>query len=208
MGTLIPLSPALAALGKGQPNVLADELQTAFSITVVGVLVGLVAFTIALIRERYYTKDLADLEFLREIRGDAAIYMPATVPQPSAAAPSHLTATDQPTAAAQTAADETVVVPAPGQAVSAPAGGSVPASAAAPTPAATPPAPAPAPAAPVQTAAPAAPPAFPPAAPEEKKKKFGLKKKTPKAPAPPAFPPPPPPSTTIPPSTPEDSKDS
>jgi biopolymer transport protein ExbB/TolQ len=194
MGTLIPLSPALAALGKGQPNVLADELQTAFSVTVVGVLVGLVAFTIALVRERFYTKDLADLEFLRELRGDAAIYAPATVPQPSAAAPSHLTATDQPTAASQTVADETVVVPAPGQAVSAPAGGSVPAAAAAPTPAA----PAPAPA-----AAPAAPPAYPPAAPEaEKKKKFGLKKKTPKTPAAPAFPPPPPASTTIPPAPP------
>ena len=34
MGTLIPLAPALAALGKGEPNVLADKLQTAFSITV------------------------------------------------------------------------------------------------------------------------------------------------------------------------------
>ncbi|MBJ7354719.1 MAG: MotA/TolQ/ExbB proton channel family protein, partial [Thermoleophilaceae bacterium] len=171
MGTLIPLSPALAALGKGQPNVLADELQTAFSVTVVGVLVGLVAFTIALVRERFYTKDLADLEFLRELRGDAAIYTPATVPQPSAAAPSHLTATDQPTAQSQALADETVVVPAPGQAVSAPAGGSVPASAAAPTPAA----PAAAPAAPATPAAapapPATPPAYPPAVPEAPKKK-------------------------------------
>jgi biopolymer transport protein ExbB/TolQ len=197
MGTLIPLSPALAALGKGQPSVLADELQTAFSVTVVGVLVGLIAFTVALVRERYYTKDLADLEFLREIRGDATTYAPATVPQPSAAAPSHLTSTDQPTASSPIVPDETLVVPAPGQAVSAPAGGSVPSSAAAPTPAA------PAPATPAAPAAPAAPPAYPPAvSAEAPKKKFGLKKKTPKAPAAPAFPPPPPPSTTIPPAAP------
>ncbi len=198
MGTLIPLSPALAALGKGEPSVLADELQTAFSVTVVGVLVGLIAFTVALVRERYYTKDLADLEFLREIRGDATSYAPATVPQPSAAAPSHLTSTDQPTAASPIVPDETLVVPAPGQAVSAPAGGTIPSSAAAPTPA-TPPTPAAPAAAP---GAQAAPPAYPPAAPAAApKKKFGLKKKTPKAPtAPsPAFPPPPPPSTTIPP---------
>jgi biopolymer transport protein ExbB/TolQ len=193
MGTLIPLSPALAALGKGQPSVLADELQTAFSVTVVGVLVGLVAFTIALIRERYYTKDLSDLEFLRELRGDAATITPATVPQPSAAAPSHMTATDQPVAASQIAVEDTVVVPAPGQAVSAPAGGSVPASAAAPA--------APAPAAPAPAAAPAqaAPPAYPPAIPPAPKKKFGLKKKTPPAAPTPAFPPPPPASHTIPP---------
>lgn len=186
MGTLIPLSPALAALGKGQPNVLADELQTAFSVTVVGVLVGLIAFTIALVRERFYTKDLADLEFLRELRGDAAVYVPATVPQPSAAAPSHLTATDQPTAGTQTLADETVVAPAP---TSTPA---VAAPSAAPAPAA--------PAAPAAAPAPAAPPAYPPAvAPAAPKKKFGLKKKTPKASAAPAFPPPPPAAHTIPP---------
>lgn len=198
MGTLIPLSPALAALGKGQPDVLADELQTAFSVTVVGVLVGLVAFTIAILRERFYTKDLADLEFLRELRGDAVTIAPATVAQPSAASPSHYTGTDQPTASTQVASDK-AVTQAPGQPVSAPAGSTIPAApvaASAPTP--TPiPAPAPAP----QSGA--APPAYPPPlAPEAPKKKFGLKKKTPKtpqAPAAPAFPPPPPPATTIPP---------
>lgn len=200
MGTLIPLSPALAALGKGEPNVLADELQTAFSVTVVGVLVGLVAFTIALVRERFYTKDLADLEFLREIRGDAVTIAPATVPQPSAAAPSHYTATDQPTASTQIAPDESVVVQPAGQPISAPAGGTIPAAAtsAAPTGAPTP--------QPNYAQPGATPPAYPPPplAAETPKKKFGLKKKTPKAQgaATPAFPPPPPPSTTIPPAAP------
>lgn len=182
MGTLIPLAPALAALGKGQPSVLADELQTAFAITVVGVLVGLVAFTVALVRERYFTRDLADLEFLRELRGDAAVLMPASVPQPSAAAPSHMTATDQPAAASTVTADETVVLPVP--ATPAPA---TPAPSAAP---ATPPPPVPAPG--------AAPPAFPPPA-EAPKKKFGLKKKSKAADAAPPIFPPPPPAPTIPP---------
>lgn len=88
MGTLIPLAPALAALGKGDSKVLADELQTAFAITVIGVLIGLVAFAVALFRERFYTKDLADLEFLREIRGDAgtAMTMAAAAPTPAMAA--------------------------------------------------------------------------------------------------------------------------
>jgi biopolymer transport protein ExbB/TolQ len=168
MGTLIPLAPALAALGKGQPDVLADELQTAFAITVVGVLVGLVAFTVALIRERYYTRDLADLEFLREVRGDAAVLTPASVPQPSAAAPAHTAATDQPVAASAATAAETVAMPQ-----------SVPQSAA------TPP-----------TAQPS-PPAFPPPA-TAPKKKFGLKKKSKPAASPPAFPPPPPAPTVPP----------
>ena len=184
MGTLIPLAPALAALGKGQPSVLAEELQTAFAITVVGVAVGLIAFTVALVHERYYTKDLADLEFLREIRGDAAVLTPATVPQPSGAAPAHMTSTDQP--AADTSAAATAVTSAP---VSAPTPAPAPAQAAPAVPA-----PIPAP------AQPAAAPAIPPPLPQQgdKKKKFGIKKKTPKGAPAPAFPPPPPAVTPIP----------
>lgn len=184
MGTLIPLAPALAALGKGQPSVLADELQTAFAVTVLGVLVGLLAFTVALLRERFYTRDLADLEYLREVRGDAAVLTPATAPQPAGAAPAQQALADQPTAVAETTAGATVVAPAapkdksPSIPTTPPAG-----------PQPTPPAVAQQPAA----AQPAAP-ALPPLPQEKPKKKFGIKKKTPKQPqaAPPAFPPPPP----------------
>ena len=95
MGTLIPLAPALSALGEGNPKVLADELQTAFAITVVGVMVGLVAFTVALFHERYFTKDLADLEFLREVRGDANTATPATAPSPATTPAHHQSATDR-----------------------------------------------------------------------------------------------------------------
>ncbi|MFT4050356.1 MAG: MotA/TolQ/ExbB proton channel family protein [Solirubrobacterales bacterium] len=200
MGTLIPLAPALAALGKGQPSVLADELQTAFAITVVGVLVGLVAFTVALIRERYFTRDLADLEFLRELRGDAAVLVPASAPQPSAAAPIHLTSTDQPAAPATDVSADTVVAPAPAPATPAAKPAEAPA---APISAAstgsTPVTPAGNPAAPQAPAAAANPPAFPPPVSAEPKKKFGLRKKTPKTPeAPPSIFPPPPPAATIP----------
>lgn len=64
MGTLIPLSPALAGLAKGNVNALAENLRVAFSITVVGLLVGAIAFAISLVRDRLYAQDLSDLEYV------------------------------------------------------------------------------------------------------------------------------------------------
>jgi biopolymer transport protein ExbB/TolQ len=64
MGTLIPLSPALAGLAKGNVNQLSDNLRVAFSITVVGLLVGAIAFAISLVRDRLYAQDLSDLEYV------------------------------------------------------------------------------------------------------------------------------------------------
>jgi len=62
MGTLIPLAPGLAALGNGDVASLADNLRDAFGATVVGLLVGTVAFALTLARTRMYTEDLAALE--------------------------------------------------------------------------------------------------------------------------------------------------
>ena len=62
MGTLIPLAPGLAALGKGNYTQLASDLQVAFAATVIGILVGTGAFTLTLLRTRIYTEDLASLE--------------------------------------------------------------------------------------------------------------------------------------------------
>jgi biopolymer transport protein ExbB/TolQ len=62
MGTLIPLAPGLAALGNGDVSSLAENLRDAFGATVVGLLVGTVAFGLTLARTRMYTEDLADLE--------------------------------------------------------------------------------------------------------------------------------------------------
>ncbi|MGX6448688.1 MotA/TolQ/ExbB proton channel family protein [Patulibacter sp. S7RM1-6] len=62
MGTLIPLAPGLAALGKGDFATLAGDLQVAFAATVIGILVGTASFAMTLVRTRVYTEDLAALE--------------------------------------------------------------------------------------------------------------------------------------------------
>jgi biopolymer transport protein ExbB/TolQ len=62
MGTLIPLAPGLGSLGEGHVERLAEDLRDAFSATVVGLLVGTVAFALTLHRTRIYSEDLAGLE--------------------------------------------------------------------------------------------------------------------------------------------------
>lgn len=64
MGTLIPLAPALAGLADGDVDELSRNLRVAFSVTVLGLLVGAVAFAISLVRDRLYGQDLSDLEFV------------------------------------------------------------------------------------------------------------------------------------------------
>jgi biopolymer transport protein ExbB/TolQ len=64
MGTLIPLSPALSGLATGNIKQLTDNLRVAFSVTVLGLLVGVIAFGISLVRDRMYAQDLSDVEFI------------------------------------------------------------------------------------------------------------------------------------------------
>lgn len=64
MGTLIPLSPALAGLADGDVATLSDNLRVAFSVTVAGLLVGAVAFGISLVRDRLYAQDFSDVEYV------------------------------------------------------------------------------------------------------------------------------------------------
>jgi biopolymer transport protein ExbB/TolQ len=64
MGTLIPLSPALEGLAEGDVAQLSDNLRAAFSVTVIGLLIGAVAFSISLERDRMYAQDLSDLEYV------------------------------------------------------------------------------------------------------------------------------------------------
>jgi len=73
MGTLIPLSPALAGLAQGNVQQLSDNLRVAFSITVLGLLVGAIAFGISLVRDRLYAQDFSDVEYLA-----ATLVEPAT----------------------------------------------------------------------------------------------------------------------------------
>ncbi|WP_116365524.1 MotA/TolQ/ExbB proton channel family protein [Parahaliea mediterranea] len=54
MGTLIPLGPGLSALGSGNLDILATALTVAFDTTVIGLLVGLLAYLIGRVRRRWY----------------------------------------------------------------------------------------------------------------------------------------------------------
>jgi biopolymer transport protein ExbB/TolQ len=86
MGTLIPLSPALTGLANGNTAALSTNLRVAFSVTVVGLLIGAVAFGISLARDNMYGQDLSDLEYLAAILDDPRPVSPTgTAPPPTAA---------------------------------------------------------------------------------------------------------------------------
>lgn len=67
MGTLIPLGPALLGLTAGNLEQLANNLVIAFTSTVVGLLIGAVALTVASVRQRWYSQDLDDMEYMAEL---------------------------------------------------------------------------------------------------------------------------------------------
>lgn len=62
MGTLIPLGPGLAALSSGNIAILATAMTVAFDTTVIGLLIGLIAYVIGRIRRRWYEATWAVLE--------------------------------------------------------------------------------------------------------------------------------------------------
>lgn len=66
MGTLIPLGPGLSALGSGDLNALAQKLIIAFDATVVGLVIGILAFWITKVRQRRVISYLAVLEIILE----------------------------------------------------------------------------------------------------------------------------------------------
>ncbi|MDO8964915.1 MAG: MotA/TolQ/ExbB proton channel family protein [Coriobacteriia bacterium] len=66
MGTLIPISPALVALARGDVQTLASNLVVAFSTTVIGLLIGGLAYVMSVVRERRYTQDISDIEYVLE----------------------------------------------------------------------------------------------------------------------------------------------
>jgi biopolymer transport protein ExbB/TolQ len=80
MGTLIPLAPALQGLAEGDTHQLTENLRVAFSITVLGLVIGALAFGISLIRDRLYAQDLSDLKFVA-----ATLETPVAPTQPAPA---------------------------------------------------------------------------------------------------------------------------
>jgi biopolymer transport protein ExbB/TolQ len=93
MGTLIPLSPALAGLSTGDVDRLTENLRVAFGVTVVGLLVGALAFAVALVRDRIYAHDYSDLEYAA-----ARLLGPEPAAAPPAPAPARLSPVPAPTA--------------------------------------------------------------------------------------------------------------
>jgi biopolymer transport protein ExbB/TolQ len=83
MGTLIPLTPALDGLARGDVDALTDNLRLAFSITVLGILVGAIALGLSLVRERLYGQDFSDLEYIAAILTDDGTGVSAVTPVPA-----------------------------------------------------------------------------------------------------------------------------
>jgi len=158
MGTLIPLSPALAALAEGNVQRLTDDLRVAFSVTVAGLLIGMLAFIVSLVRDRLYAQDYSDVEYV--LAGLSSI---PTHPSPKA--PASGEAKVAATEVAQSGATATAVLPTPSTPVSTGQQSSAPVQPPTPPPAAPT---APAPTAPPPAAAPASPaPASPPPPPAQ-----------------------------------------
>lgn len=67
MGTLIPMGPALVGLAAGDMDMMARNMQIAFSTTVVGVFIGAVGFVIGEIKKRWFIEDLKNLTYLFEL---------------------------------------------------------------------------------------------------------------------------------------------
>lgn len=81
MGTLIPLGPGLAALGRGELDVLAEAVTVAFNTTVLGLLAGIIGFLLGRLRRRWYDAAMDELE-----RGQHAV-MPVCTTQTVAQKP-------------------------------------------------------------------------------------------------------------------------
>lgn len=67
MGTLIPMGPALLALTQGDIDTLASSLIYAFGTTVLGLLVGVIAYVVTTVRQYWYDRDLDDIRYICEM---------------------------------------------------------------------------------------------------------------------------------------------
>jgi biopolymer transport protein ExbB/TolQ len=67
MGTLIPMGISLAALAEGNVPKMAGSMVTAFTATVAGLGAGVIAYLVALVREKWVRADVREMEYLTEV---------------------------------------------------------------------------------------------------------------------------------------------
>ena len=67
MGTLIPMGPALVGLSTGDIASMAYNMQVAFATTVVGLFSAAIGFITLQVKQRWYLRDMANLEYVAEL---------------------------------------------------------------------------------------------------------------------------------------------
>ena len=67
IGTLIPMGTGLASLGQGDITKLSSDLVIAFTTTVLGLMLSLVAYFIHTVRKRWIEEDISMMEYVSEI---------------------------------------------------------------------------------------------------------------------------------------------
>lgn len=73
IGTLIPMGTGLAALGQGDMTKLSSDLVIAFTTTVVGLAVGIVAYFFYSIKTRWVEEDIKNIELATEMLTDSIL---------------------------------------------------------------------------------------------------------------------------------------
>lgn len=67
IGTLIPMGTGLAALGQGDMTKLSSDLVIAFTTTVVGLAIGMVAFFLYTIKRRWMEEDIKNMQLAADL---------------------------------------------------------------------------------------------------------------------------------------------
>lgn len=73
MGTLIPMGPALVGLSTGDIASMAYNMQVAFATTVVGLFSAAIGFVTQQEKQRWYLKEMTDLEFVAELLNETPV---------------------------------------------------------------------------------------------------------------------------------------
>ncbi|MEE9362328.1 MAG: MotA/TolQ/ExbB proton channel family protein [Cellulophaga sp.] len=70
MGTLIPMGPALVGLAQGDIVSMAQNMQVAFSTTVIGLFAGAIGYVTQLVKQRWFVADINNLEYITNLLKD------------------------------------------------------------------------------------------------------------------------------------------